>query len=477
MGCLNILSNQKNYLSYMEEIMKTEKKIVCLCVLLMAVTIGVFAGGSRDTSSKKLVVYTHQTQQILGDELKDANGNTYRDPNTAWLKILTETVFTPQTGIEVEFVGYSADGSQVKSLLQVGDKGLDIFTTGFTYSNAEYERYTAPIYTKAQAGTIFGNDLAAAMAHPNGNVYNLQIAKEYGEAITYNENVIKAAGYNEIPGDLATFEKMLEAIRAKGTTPISLHRVENWPLGTVEQFSYLVGGEVDTLQKLMNESTPFSENTVVGKTIKLYTTWKSKKYFEQEMYPDFGVAMDSVAYGRAAMMLFGSWVFPQIQSRVPAGTSPAAIKFDAAPDFGKGRFIRVGLAQGYAINKASTKITEAKQFLEFLAKSSDYLVQIGVIPTHKDAKISVPAQFSIIDGRVRSGQVKQLMPAPTSDNTVNSEEVLKDANLYADNLWVGLPFDALDITKPNDWTAYNAQIARQNTAYVNAVKARGVSYK
>jgi hypothetical protein len=34
--------------------------------------------------------------------------------------------------------------------------------------------------------------------------------------------------------------------------------------------------------------------------------------------------------------------------------------------------------------------------------------------------------------------------------------------LLADNKLAGLPFDALDITKPNDWMAYNAQIKRES---------------
>jgi ABC-type glycerol-3-phosphate transport system substrate-binding protein len=423
-----------------------------------------------------LVIYTHQTHQILGDELKDAQGNTYRDPTTAHLKILSEQ-FTKDTGIKLELVGYSSDGAQVKSLLQVGDKGFDVFSTGFTFSLAEYERYTAPVMTASEAGALYGADLAAAMTQSNGNIHALSIAKEYGEAITYNEAVIKAAGYDEIPGDGAAFEAMLAAIKQNGVTPISLHRIENWPLGTIDPFSHYVGGEVDTLQKLMNESAPFSDGTAVGKTLRMYATWKSKGYFEQDMYPDFGVAMDSVSYGRAAMMLFGSWVYPQIHSRVPSGTDPDVIKFDAAPDFGKGRFIGVNVAQGYAINKASTHVAEAKQFIEYLAKSSDYLVKIGVIPTHKDAQSLVPEQFAIVDQRVRSGEVKQLVAAPQSQNSIDSEEVLKDANLFADNKWAGLPYDTLDITKPNDWSAYEAQIARQNTAYTQAVKDLGVSYK
>ncbi|MDR2535789.1 MAG: extracellular solute-binding protein [Treponema sp.] len=465
-------------------------KLVKLTVFLGAVAvIALITGCSKPDSSssrssesagtsgkaKKLVIYTHQTQQILGDEVKDPNGNTYRDPATAHLKNLTPK-FTQETGIEIEFVTYSSDGAVVKSLLQVGDPGLDLYTTGFTQSIAEFERFTAPIMSAQEGADKYGHDLASAMTQVNGNVHNLQIAKEYGEAVTYNEEVIKAAGYNEIPGTIAEFEDMLGKIKANGVDPISLHRVENWPLYTLDPFSHYVGGEMDTLPKLMNESAPFSDSTAIGKTVKMYTIWKSKGYFEREIYADFGVAMDAVSYGKSGMFLFGSWVFQQVKSRVPAGKDAGIIKFDAVPDFGKGRFIGVNPAQGYAINKASKNIPEAKQFLEWLSKQTDFLVTIGVIPTHKDAKPGVPAQFSIIDSRVRSGEVKQLVAAPITQNSIDSEEVLKEANLYADNKWAGLLFDSLDITKPDDWTAYNAQVERQNAAYLEAVKLLGVKY-
>jgi ABC-type glycerol-3-phosphate transport system substrate-binding protein len=454
---------------------KTKKLVLVGLALLIVLAACKKTSEVSVAKGKKLVVYTHQAQQVLGDELKDENGNTYRDPKTAHLANLAPK-FTEETGIAVEFVTYSSDAAAVKALLQVGDPGLDLYTTGFVQSIAEFDRFTVPVMTVQEAVDKYGEELTAAMTQVNGKVHNLQIAKEYGEAVTYNEEVIKAAGYDEIPATLAEFDAMLAKIKANGVDPIVLHRVENWPLFAWDPFSHYIGGELDTMPKLMNESAPFSENTAVGRTIKLYTTWKSKGYFEREIFPDFGVAMDAVSYGRAGMFLFGSWVFQQVQSRVPAGKDKNIIKFDAVPDFGKGRFIGVNIAQGYAINKGSKNIAEAKQFLEWLSKQTDYLVTIGVIPTHKDAKPGVPAQFAIIDRRVRSGEVKQLVAAPVTQNSINSEEVLKEANLYADNKWAGLPFDALDITKPNDWTAYNAQIARQNAAYVEAVKELGVKY-
>ncbi|MDR1095794.1 MAG: extracellular solute-binding protein [Spirochaetaceae bacterium] len=440
----------------------------------------VFASCNKSQSdasgAKKLVVYTHQTHLILGDEKKDASGNTYRDPSTAWQKILTEQ-FTQETGIEVEFVGYGSDSNVIKSLLQVRDPGMDLFSVGITMTNEEYARYMAPVMPVAEAEAIYGKELVAAMPQVDGTLRALDIAKEFGEALTYNENVIKAAGYDEIPATIAEFEAMLQKIKNAGLTPISLHRVENWPMSVLGNISNYVGGRTDSFVKMLEDPEPFSENYPVGKTVKMYTEWKSKGYFEQEVYPDFGIAMDSVSYGKSGMMLFGSWVVQQIISRVPEGTSPEVIKFDAAPDFGNGRYILVNPAQRYAINAGSRHVEEAKQYLDFLARSPAFLAQIGCIAIHRDVTPVAPAHFALIQGRVERGEVEQIIAAPLTQNSIDNDEVLKDANLLADNKWAGLPFDALDITKPNDWTAYNAQIKRQNDLYNRYRTERSVSYK
>jgi ABC-type glycerol-3-phosphate transport system substrate-binding protein len=440
----------------------------------------VFAACNKSQSAadgaKKLVVYTHQTHLILGDEKKDASGNTYRDPSTAWQKILTEQ-FTQETGIEVEFVGYGSDSNVIKSLLLVRDPGMDLFSVGITMTNEEYARYMAPIMPVVEAEAIYGKELVAAMPQVDGTLRALDIAKEFGEALTYNENVIKAAGYDEIPATIAEFEAMLQKIKNAGLTPISLHRVENWPMSVLGNISNYVGGRTDSFVKMLEDPEPFSENYPVGKTVKMYTEWKSKGYFEQEVYPDFGIAMDSVSYGKSGMMLFGSWVVQQIISRVPEGTSPEVIKFDAVPDFGNGRYILVNPAQRYAINAGSRHVEEAKQYLDFLARQPAFLAQIGCIAIHRDVTPVAPTHFALIQGRVERGEVQQIIAAPLTQNSIDNDEVLKDANLLADNKWAGLPFDALDITKPNDWTAYNAQIKRQNDLYNRYRTERGVSYK
>ncbi|MDR0644824.1 MAG: ABC transporter substrate-binding protein [Treponema sp.] len=451
-------------------------------IIILALVCVAFLGcekkkaASTSAEQKTINVFVHMTQLILGDELKDENGNTYRDPSTAWLKFAVDR-FTAQTGIKVNLTGYSSDGAQIKSMLQVEDPGLDIFTTGIALTNEEYARYTAPIISVAEAKTIYDSALVDTMQQVDGFIRDMQIAKGYGEAVTYNEEVLKKAGYSEIPGDLETFNKMLAAIKAVGVTPISMHRVESWPLSTIAQFADYVAGEPGVFVKMLKEPAPFAESAPIGKTLKLYTSWKSLGYFEQEIYPDFGVATDSVAYGKAAMMLFGSWVLPQIISRVPSGTDPNVVKFDAAPDFGNGRWVYVSPNLGWSINKGSKNIEESKRFIEFLAKDTEFIVKAGSIPTHKDALQGAPEAFELIDQHVREGKVKQMIGLPWSQNNADNDEVLKEANILADNRWAGLPFDALDITKPNDWTAFDAQIARQNVDYEKYRKELGVSYK
>jgi hypothetical protein len=188
----------------------------------------------------------------------------------------------------VEFVGYGSDDNVINQLLQVRDPGLDLFSVGFTITNDEY-KYMAPIMPVVEAEAIYGKELVAAMPQVDETLRALDIAKEYGEALTYNEDVIKSVGYDEISADFAEFETMLQKIKDAGITPISLHRLENCPMSILGNISNYMGGRTDSFVKMLDDKEPFSEAYPVGKTIKIYTTWKSKGFLEQEVYPELAL--------------------------------------------------------------------------------------------------------------------------------------------------------------------------------------------
>ncbi len=432
---------------------------------------------AADLSSLKgttIKVYTHGGNRVLGEEKKDKDGNTYRDvENTAYLKYLAER-FTKETGINVE-LNVVTNEDELRPLFQVEDDSVDVFTCP-NWSIEEWAKYSEPYCTVEEGKELYG-DFAMAMPSDGKNIFSIMPGKAYNQAVVYNEEVIKAAGYNEIPATIDEFNKMCDAIKANGVTPISLHRVENWPLATVQDFAGYVVGNPNVLAECLKTENPFSPDAPFGKTIKLYTEWKAKGYFEAEQYTDFGVAMDSVAYGKAAMMLFGSWVVPQIQGRVPEGKDPSIIKFAPAPDFGAGRYILAAPADNWAICKFSKNKEAARAFIEYIANDAQFIADSGFIANKKGVTPVVPDLYAIADKMIADGSCKALMLPAKDDNTINNEAVLSEAGYWADYKYVGLLFDALDVTKPDDWSAYDKQVDVMNKAYKEYKDELGLEWK
>lgn len=418
-------------------------------------------------------VYTHVGNRVLGEEKKDENGNTYRDESYAYLKHVAER-FTEETGINVE-LNVVGDETELELLFKVEDSSVDIYTSP-NWSLEQWAAYAEPYCTVEEAVETYG-EYAYSMPRDDNYIYYIQIAKTYDQCVVYNEEAIKSVGYDEIPGTLAEFNEMCEKLRDAGITPISLHRIENWPLATIRDFACYISGDDRAFDSMLKSDTPFSESDPFGKAMKIYTQWKADGFFEQEVYADFGVAMDSVAYGKAAMMLFGSWVVPQIQGRVPDGTDPSIIKFAPAPDFGAGRFVQAAPADGFAISKFSENKEAARLFIEYLADDAQFSADSGNIANKKGVEPIVPELYAIIDSMVESGDVKVMMKPANDENAVNNQAVLSEANLWADDNYAGLLFDAMDITKPDDWSAYDAQVEAQNKQYVEYRDELGVSWQ
>ncbi|MGH4037576.1 MAG: ABC transporter substrate-binding protein [Sphaerochaeta sp.] len=437
-------------------------------------TAGAVTSSADQTEDKGEVnVYLHLTQLILGDEKQDADGNTYRDESTAWLKFAAED-FTKETGIKVNFVPFNDFNGEIKPLLQVGDKGIDLATNVVTLTREEKELYLAPLLSVEEAKNIYDDKFVDAMSKNDAGdeILMWQIAKSYSNGIAYNEDVIKAAGYDEIPDTLAEFTTMCEKIRDNGQVPIVLHRVENWPLSTVSDFSDYIPGKYNAIADILNSDDPFGDSTSLGQMIKIYTNFKANGFFEKNVYTDFGVAMDAVSQGKAGMMLFGSWLIPQLKSRVPEGTDPSIIKFDAAVDYGSGRHITLTNEWDWGLNKQSPNKENAKKFLDYISKRADVIAKTGFIDARTDVTPIVPELYSMIDQKIADGTVTPIYTTQKSDDYYKVEEILSDADLWADYKYVGLLFDSYDTENPS-WDNYKKEVKTQNKYFLNSKKSLG----
>lgn len=441
-------------------------------LLAMSALTGCSSDGDKDANGETIRVYSHMGQLVLGEEKKDKDGNTYRDEHTAYLKQLAEK-FTAETGINVEFQ-VVANEKEIEPLLKVKDEQLDIYSSP-TWTIKQFQTYAEPFFTLEECEKEYG-EYCKLMPNDGENVYYVSEAKGYENAIVYNEEALKLVGYDAIPATLDEFTILCEKLKEKGITPMALHRVENWPLDTVKSMTNYMAGESNGFTQSLKSDTPFLEDEPLGKAIKMITTFKSKGYYEQEVYTDFGVAMDAVAYGKAAMMYSGSWVVPQIKGRVPDGKSADSIKFGAAPDYGKGRYVTGVATDGFAISKGSQHKEAARKFINYIANDAEYIEKLGFEANKKGVTPKVPAFFETINEQVTSGEAKVILGEAKDQNTINMEEVLKDCNLQADSKYAGLLYDALDITKPNDWTAYNKQVKVQNEAFAKYKKEANISW-
>ncbi len=422
---------------------------------------------------KTITLYTHGGNRVLGEEKKDEDGNTYRDESYAYLKHLAEK-FEKEYDIHVELKVNSTE-DDIRPLLQTQDPEIDIYTSP-NWSIEEWQQYAEPYCTLDEARELYG-DYADTMFNDGQYIYALMPAKTYNNAVVYNEETIKSVGYDSIPTTQAEFEEMCTKLREAGIDPIAMHRIENWPLSTMNDFANYVAGSNDAYPSMLKSDTPFSESEPMGKTIKMYTEWKSKGFFEADIYTDFGVAMDSVGNGKAAMMLFGAWVVPQIQGRVPEGGDPASIKFAPAPDFGKGQYVMASAADSYANAKGSDEKEAARLFIEYISEDAQYLADSGYIAMKKGVEPIVPDLYKIIDDAVEAGTCNVLYSYATDENSIHNEEVLSEAALLEDNKYAGNLFDTIDVTKEPDWSAYDAQVEKQNKAYTEARDFLGYSWQ
>lgn len=430
----------------------------------------------KSSEGVTITLYEHNGAIILGDEKTDADGNTTRDMSTAYLAHLAES-FEAETGIHVELISH-AGVDTILPMLKVGDASVDIFSYGgSTLTMEEFQAYVEPGLTLEEANTMFGSEeVYQSIPKDETGLYLWPMAKSYNNGVVYNEEVLKSVGYDAVPETYEEFIVMCEKIRDAGITPIALHRVENWPLSTIATFADYINGEAGSLTKLLKAEKPFSDETAIGQMLRIYAEMKSKKLFEQEVYVDFGVPMNYVAEGKAAMMLFGSWVVPQIQSRVPEGGDPSAIKFDAAVDYGNGRYIALEPGWSYGINKASDNIEECKLFLDYISKDAEMYAKGGSIVLRTDVEAIVPELYQIIDDKVEAGTVTAIPAVAQDENYLNADAVLNEADLKVDEKWAGGPFDAIDMANPEDFTAYDTQIEKQNEYYKDAQDFLGVEY-
>lgn len=454
------------------------KKFLSL-MLLGSMGLAGCSSGAADATSEdvtEITLWTASTMYFLGDEKVDEDGNTYRDESTAvYLHAADE--FEKETGIKVNFKTIEAGNENVDSLVKNGDASVDIYAAAPVMTDDQIIDYMTPAFESVEeCEEVYNN--CDSYVQSDGNIYVQVPSVAYDGLVVYNEDVIKAAGYDSIPTDMDTFMEMLQAIKDMDVTPIAEHRIENWPLTTFDTFASYMANEPAILGQMLKSDSPFASDEPMGEAGTVLAELASNGYFESSTYADFGVAMDSVAYGDAGMMLLGNWVAPQIISRIPEGED-TAIKVAPFPTLeGDDELNVVEIPNVYFyIPKGSDAPEEAQQFIDYLSNSHEVQAAWAATPNMADNsefEDTIPDYVSDLAAQIESGDIVTLPSYVYEPNVLAAQEVLKDMGVYADAKYWGNIYDA---ATTGGMDAANEAMEELDTLWASAKEARGAEYQ
>ncbi|MBF9016501.1 MULTISPECIES: ABC transporter substrate-binding protein [unclassified Oceanispirochaeta] len=204
-----------------------KKLLVMLMILVLGVSTLMAGGQSEEGQSEKeattlSVMYTYNQASLGQDARVDA-----------WYKMQEEMISAhPEVNFEFEYVPHDAYQDKIQ-ILAAANELPDVFEVkGSWVKNFVSNNRLMPLNEIMAADKAWSGNYKEGVLKNftiDGSVYAVSI--EGGgttHVIFYNKLILKEAGYDSFPTEYDDFKDMLQAIAAKGYTPISLGDKSSW---------------------------------------------------------------------------------------------------------------------------------------------------------------------------------------------------------------------------------------------------------
>jgi ABC-type glycerol-3-phosphate transport system substrate-binding protein len=172
-----------------------------------------------------------------------------------------------------------------------------------------------------------------------------------------NEGLFKANNLT-VPTTIADFEKVCDALLAKGIQPIACGAKDKWP--PLALYMYMVNrfGGTNAFGMAQSRKGPFNSDAFVKAALQ-YQSWVKKGYFGSKPLGEaYGDAQQLMQTGKAGMMVTGSWMCGGFSD---PNTTDQTIGFYAIPELTGGKGKVTDLAGMTDIGFVATKKAAAKK--------------------------------------------------------------------------------------------------------------------
>lgn len=202
----------------------------------------------------------------------------------------------------------------------------------------------------------------------------------------YNSALLEGAGYREFPSDWDSLLSLMEALKKKGVTPVSLGIADRWPV--MYYWVYLsmrIGGD-DIFKDILARKRAFTDPAIITAG-KLLQDFNRRGFFQSTAIgDDFHGQSRYMGDGLCAIQLMGQWALAsQAQTSERTNELHSIMRFAPFPSVqgGKGSSkAAMGGANGFVIGKNAPDA--AVSLLEFFTKASNlqrYFDSFPGIPT------------------------------------------------------------------------------------------------
>jgi len=288
-------------------------------------------------------------------------------PDHAYAKQLVEGFKAKYPDIELDYVGLGNDGfkDKLKVTMASGSGLPDIFQSWGGSLMGNYADNGMLLDMTKELKNVKSSAAAVAAMTWKGKTYG--VAPFFAIAgLFVNEGIFKANNL-KVPTTIEDFEKVCDALKAKGIQPFACGAKDKWPaLATYMYLTNRFGGDASAkaaARKLSFDSDGFA------KAAALVQKWQKAGYFgATPLGEGYGDAQNLMYTGQAAMMLTGTWMCANFASK---DMTDQTIAFYGVPALAKGGVGKatdlMGMTDiGYAVSKtAANKKDAVVKFLTY----------------------------------------------------------------------------------------------------------------
>ncbi|MGN1142426.1 MAG: ABC transporter substrate-binding protein [Oliverpabstia sp.] len=308
---------------------------------------------SADSGEKKTISFAYQYDYEVAQEVVEAYEKEHPE-------------------IEIEYRTLSEDDQEMVTKM-TGNSFEDVYVIPSILSVSELPNYMAPV---GNAEELAEEYYYGDYMNVDGQAYGFPIGVVY-EGMLYNQEVLDEYYGGKVPTTLDELYDCCKVLAENDIIPFWLNAGSEWPIRYWDNLAITLSGDDDYANDIVTNQEPWSEGEPLREAETILATLAANGWVEKDVVTgdQWDTTCASIAMGKCAFILTGSWAVAYIQNLVKEmGGNPDAIQFGPFPyknDVSSDSPLRMRVANDLflGVNKNAEYLEEAIDFARYFCEN------------------------------------------------------------------------------------------------------------